>query len=320
MSEVGHQFLEGRRLGRQRVLRVGVGGAARDRLFIWVVRVRGGPLSRCRRRVDRHRSAAGAQWDHVGIRGVLLRYEVGEGHHRVGRASCADDLIKLATERAARRRGGGRADRRDRRCPLAADRRHRDELHVIRQDVAEKHVSHRLPRCDGDADGVAVAEVRAGRRLALGRRRRLLDPEQLRLHRIGALAAELRDVDRRIAGAVDLILKAAGGRHVVGVVRLGERADRAGEVDHRRRLVGAVAAEGQLHHDQLIAGLAGDDHRRAVDILGEGMRRLAGRIERQHLGDQRQTVVARAARLERNPIVGRGGRIARGRHHDIDEG
>ena len=276
MRQVGNGLLQGRRLGCQRVLRIGVGGAARDRLLIGVIRIRGGPLSRCRRRVDRHRGAAGAQGDHIGIRGVLLRHEVGEGHHRVGRASCADDLIELATERAARRRGGGRADRRDRRRPVAADRRHRDELHVIRQDVAEEHVGHRLPRCDGDADGVAVAEVRAGRRLALGRGRRLLDPEELWLHRIGALAAELRDVDRRIAGAVDLILEAAGGRHVVGVVRLGERADRAGEVDHRRWLVGAVAAEGQLNHDQLVAGFAGDDHRTAVGILGEGMRRLAG--------------------------------------------
>ena len=320
MGQVGDGLLQGRCLGRQRVLRVGVGGAARDRLLIGKVRVRGGPLSLCRRRVDRHRGAAGAQWDHVGIRGVFLRHEVGEGHDRVGRAAGADDLIEPAAERAARRRGGGRADRRDRRRAVAADRRHRDELQVVRQDVAEEHVGHRLPRGDGDADGVAVGEVRAGRRLALGRSRRLLDPEELWLHRIGALAAEVGDVDRRVAGAVDLILEAAGSRHVVGVIRLGKRADRAGEVDHRCGLVGAVATKRELHHDQLIARLAVDDHRRTVGILGEGVGRLAGCVEGQHRRGERQAVVARAARLEADAVVGRWGRVACGRHHDVDEG
>ena len=101
---------------------------------------------------------------------------------------------------------------------------------------------------------------------------------------------------------------------------LGQITDDTRKVDLGRRLLGAVAAERELHDHQLVARCSGDDDRRAIGILGKRMRRLPTRIKLEHRRLQCQTVVGGAARLERDAVVGRRWGVAHLRHHDIDEG
>ena len=164
-----------------------------------------------------------------------------------------------------------------------------------------------------------MLEVGARRRLGLGGARGLLDPEQLRLDGIGGGLAQRGDVDGGVARRVCLVLKPAGGGHGIRAAGLGERADDADEVDLGRGLLRAVAAKGELHDHELVARLAGDHERRAVGVLGEGMRRLPLSIEGEHGRGERQVVVLSATGLERDAVERRRRCVTRGGHHDVHE-
>ena len=124
-----------------------------------------------------------------------------------------------------------------------------------------------------------MGEVGAGGGLVLRRVRGLFDPEQLRLHRIRCGRTDRRHVDRRIAGRVGLVAEATGCRDRIRLVRLGIGTDQTGKVDIDRRLIGRIAAKGQLDDHKLVAGLPGNDHGRAVRLLGKRMDSLACRVK-----------------------------------------
>ena len=275
VGQVRIALLQGDGADRERVLGVGVVGVAGDRLGTGVVGVGARPGAGGIGNVRGDRRATGAQRNHVQAGSIVLGHEVRERYHDVGIAAGAEHLVELPGERAAGHGRARRGDGGDRRRPVARGGHQRHELHVARQDVGELEIRNRLARRHGHAHGVGVLEVGARRRLGLGGARGLLDPEELRLDRVGGRRTDRRDVHRGIAGRVGLKLKATCGGDVVGVIGLCQRTDGAREIDHRRRLVGAIAAEGELHDDELVAGFAGDDERRAVGILCERMRSRA---------------------------------------------